>query len=119
MTFFTSFVLNFKRFVPQLCKTRRFCCCCRETPRERMFNRGLDKFRNEIEITNLLKTMRYLRANAKKGYSKIQWRLFKLQAGIRQLHLLPKQDKVKEDKFFKAQPFTGKASREVRQDFVP
>ena len=55
-----------------------------------MFRRGFDKFRNEIKINNLLKSIRILKAFAKKDFSKIQWRIYKLQKGVRQLHLVDK-----------------------------
>ena len=66
-----------------------------------MFKRGFDKFRNEIIITNILKTIRILKAHTKKDFSQIQWRLYKLQKGYRKLHYLPKQDKDSEKKSFK------------------
>ena len=43
-----------------------------------MFNRGFTKFRREIEITELVKTIRTLKAVAKKNFSQIQWRIYKL-----------------------------------------
>ena len=43
-----------------------------------MFKRGFNKFLKEIEITNLLKTVRILKTMAKKNFSKIQWRIYKL-----------------------------------------
>ena len=67
-----------------------------------MFKRGFDKFKNEIIITNILKTIRILKAHAKKDFSQIQWRLYKLQKGYRKLHFLPKIDKESEKKSFKS-----------------
>ena len=51
---------------------------------------------SEIEITNVIKTIRILKATTKKNFSQIQWRLFKLQKGTRQLHLVADADKKKE-----------------------
>lgn len=61
---FSSFILNIKRFMPACC--RRFC---KESTKDRMFKRGFDKFRKEIEITNLIKTIRILKSNAKRNFS--------------------------------------------------
>ena len=43
-----------------------------------MFKRGFNKFIKEIEITNMLKTIRVLKSNTKRNFSKIQWRIYKL-----------------------------------------
>ena len=103
-SFFNTLKLNLKRTLPLVCK----CLCLRESTRDRMFNRGFNKLREEIKITSIIKTLRILKAHAKKDFSQIQWRLFKLQKGIRQLHLLPNNDKDKERNVFKQQPFRGK-----------
>ena len=66
-----------------------------------MFKRGFNKFIKEIEITNMLKTIRILKSNAKRNFSKIQWRIYKLQKGTRKLHLDQDFDKQIEDKVFK------------------
>ena len=66
-SFFSSFMLNIKRVLPKSCR----CLCCKETTRDRMFNRGFTKFRREIEITELVKTIRTLKAVAKKNFSQI------------------------------------------------
>ena len=60
---------------------------CRESTKDRMFKRGFNKFIKEIEITNMLRTIRILKSNAKRNFSKIQWRIYKLQKGTRKLHL--------------------------------
>ncbi len=75
--------------------------CCKESTKDRMFKRGFSKFRHEIEIDNLMKTIRILKAHAKKSYSHITWRFHKLKYGIRRLHIMPKQDKIEYDKLFK------------------
>ena len=107
-SFFNSLKLNIKHSLPKCCR----CLCCRlQSNRDRLFKRGYKKFTNEIKITNLIKTIRILKAHIKKDYSKIQWRIFKLQKGVRQLHQLPKQDKEKENLIFKRQPFTGNISK--------
>lgn len=95
---FSSLILNIKRVLPECCLRRR---CCLETTSDRMFKRGFNKFRKEIEVTNLIRTIRILKANAKKNFSKIQWRLFKLQKGSRRLHVFDTNDKVAENKVFK------------------
>ena len=71
---FSTFCLNIKRFCPRRCK----CLCFRESTRERMFTRGFEKFFNEIEITTLIRTLRILKSNTKRNFSKISWRLYKL-----------------------------------------
>lgn len=71
---FSTLCLNIKWICPDRCK----CLCWRESTRERMFKRGYEKFRNEIEITSLVRTIRILKSNTKKHYSRISWRLFKL-----------------------------------------
>ena len=50
-------------------------CCKEETTRDRMFKRGYNKFLKEIEITTLLRSIRVIKANTKKKFSKIQWRI--------------------------------------------
>ena len=80
------------------------CCCrclCKETTKDRMFKRGFNKFLKEIEITNLLKTVRILKTLAKKNFSKIQWRIYKLQHGARKLHIDQSYDKLVDNKIFK------------------
>ena len=111
-SFFSSLKLNIKHSLPKFC---RCLCCGKLNTRDRMFQRGFDKFRGEIKITNLIKTIRILKAHSKKDFSKIQWRIYKLQKGVRQLHLLPKQDKLKEDSVFKSQPFTGNIAKDDNQ----
>lgn len=71
---FRTFKLNLKRMLPACCRTR----CLKESTRDRMFRRGYSKLLREIEITRLLKSVRILKANLKKNYSKIQWRIQKL-----------------------------------------
>ena len=67
-SFFNSLKLNIKLNLPKCCR----CLCCKEEGiRDRMFRRGFDKFRNEIKITNILKTIRVLKANSKKDFSQI------------------------------------------------
>ena len=56
----------------------------------------------------MIRTIRILRAHAKKSFSQIQWRIFKLQKGTRKLHLVDMHDKVAEQRSFKPQPFTQK-----------
>ena len=65
---FSALFLNIKRALPECCRRRR---CCLESTSDRMFKRGFNKFRKEIEITNLIKTIRILKATAKKNFSKI------------------------------------------------
>lgn len=71
-----------------------------------MFKRGFDKLRREIEITSMIKTIRILKSHAKKNFSRIQWRIYKLQKGQRRLHIMPDHDKKREQAIFKDQPFT-------------
>ena len=66
-----------------------------------MFKTGFNKFRKEIEITNLIKTIRILKSHAKRNFSKIQWRIYKLQTGTRKLHLDKDHDKKIENRIFK------------------
>jgi len=73
-SFFNSLKLNIKLHLPRICR----CMCLKESSRDRMFKRGFDKFRNEIKITNILQTIRILKAHAKKDFSRIQWRIYKL-----------------------------------------
>ena len=79
---FSSLTLNIKRFIPCCCR-----CLCKESTKDRMFKRGFNKFIKEIEITNMLKTIRILKSNTKRNFSKIQWRIYKLQNGTRKLHV--------------------------------
>ena len=108
-SFFNSLKLNIKHSLPKFC---RCLCCAKLTTRDRMFQRGLDKFYGEIKITNLIKTIRILKAHTKKDFSKIQWRIYKLQKGTRQLHLVSRHDKIKEETVFKRQPFTGNLAKD-------
>ena len=71
---FRSCSLNCKRMLPTRCK----CLCCRESTRDRMLKRGFDKLQKEIEITSLLRTLRILRSDSKRKFSRISWRIFKL-----------------------------------------
>ncbi len=48
-----------------------------------MFKQGYDKLLKEIEITQVLKSLRILKAHAKKDFSRIQWRFLKLRKGMR------------------------------------
>ena len=64
---FSSLVLNIKRVLPNACRIG----CCKETTRDRMFKRGFDKFKKEIQITELIKTIRILKAHAKRSFSQI------------------------------------------------
>ena len=64
-SFFSTLALNIKFAIPKVCK----CLCCRETSRDRIFKRGFDKFKKEIVITNILKTIRILKANTKKNFT--------------------------------------------------
>ena len=66
-----------------------------------MFKRGHNKLRKEIEITNMIKTLRILKSATKRNFSKIQWRIYKLQKGTRRLHLDENADKYNEQKVFK------------------
>ena len=66
-----------------------------------MFKRGFNKFIKEIEITNMLKTIRVLKSATKRNFSKIQWRIYKLQKGTRKLHLDQDYDKFVEARIFK------------------
>ena len=84
-----------------------------------MFNRGFDKFRREIEITQLIKTIRILKTVAKKNFSQIQWRIYKLQKGYRKLHPIENFDKLTETKVFKKQPFSGKANLKSAESCSP
>ena len=64
---FSTLVLNIKRNLPSKCRV----CCCVEKTRERMFKRGFDKLLKEISITELIRTVRILRAHTKKNFSQI------------------------------------------------
>ena len=66
-----------------------------------MFKRGHNKLRKEIEITNVIKTLRILKSASKRNFSRIQWRIYKLQKGTRRLHLDQNTDKYNEQKVFK------------------
>ena len=66
-SFCSSLVLNCKRVLPSFCR----CMCCRETTRDRMFNKSFNKYRNEIEITRLIKTIRLLKGFAKKKVTRL------------------------------------------------
>ena len=82
-SFFSSFILNIKRFFPACCR----CGPCKDTTKDRMFKRGFNKFLKEIEITNMLKSLRIIKSQTKRNFSRIQWRIYKLQHGTRKLHL--------------------------------
>ena len=64
-SFCNSLILNLKRGSPLFCKH----FCLRESTRDRMFNRGYNKFHEEVKITSILKTLRILKAHAKKDFS--------------------------------------------------
>lgn len=109
---FSSLKLNIKMFLPKFCK----CLCCKETTRDRIFNRSFKKFRSEIEITSLLKTLRVLKANTKKNFSQIQWRIYKLQKGMRKTHLVPDDDKQVAINSFKEHKVSPK--EQTKQEYV-
>lgn len=94
---FNTLILNIKILMPSSCRRG----CCKESIRDRLFKRAYTKYRKEIEITNMIKTIRTLKAQTKKNFSKIQWRLFKLKQGSRRIHVVSTNDKIKEDKIFK------------------
>jgi len=48
-----------------------------------------------------MKSVRILKSIAKRNFSKIQWRIFKLQKGVRKIHLTELLDKQREDGVFK------------------
>ena len=64
---FNSFILNVKRFFPACCR----CSVCKESTKDRMFKRGFNKFLKEIEITNMLKTIRIIKSQTKRSFSRI------------------------------------------------
>ena len=66
-----------------------------------MFKRGFNKFLKEIEITNMLKSLRIIKSQTKRNFSRIQWRIYKLQHGTRKLHLDEDYDKLVEGGVFK------------------
>ena len=64
-SFCNSLILNLKRGLPSFCRH----LCLRVSTRDRMFDRGYTKFREEIKITSIIKTLRILKAHAKKDFS--------------------------------------------------
>ncbi len=66
-SFFSTMILNIKRFTPACCRV----LCCKETTKDRMFKRGYQKFRKEIDIVNVLKQLRILKSLSKQNFSRI------------------------------------------------
>ena len=57
-----SFFSIFKNNLQRYCPLRLQVCCLRQSVKDRLFQSSYKKFRKEIEITNLLKTIRILKA---------------------------------------------------------
>ena len=73
VSFLTTLKLNIKHLLPKKCR----CACCKETTRDRLFYRGYKKFKKEIEIQTILKTIRVLKAAAKRNFTQSEWKAFK------------------------------------------
>lgn len=93
--FFSSLILNIKLILPKRCRFG----CCKETTKDRLFNRGYKKLKKEIEIQNILKKIRVLVAATKKTFTRAEWDKFKVYNESRYLHLTDKThyDKYKKD----------------------
>jgi len=82
-SFFSSMKLNIKHALPAKCRFG----CCKETTRDRLFYRGYQKLRKEIEIQTIIKTLRVVKAASKRAFTKEDWKIFRTNNELGALHL--------------------------------
>ena len=84
---FNSFRFNLIRVCPRVFHRG----CLRKDLKDDFFLRGYHKFRQEIQITNLIKELRVIKAAVQSRMSEKEWRKYKKDASIRCLWMSEKK----------------------------
>ena len=72
-SFFSILRNNMQRFCPLQLQV----CCLKQSVQDRLFQMSYKKFRKEIDITHLLKTLRIVKAGLQKKFTPTDWKLIK------------------------------------------
>ena len=92
---FNSIKFNFLKFAPKFCVR---ACRVKRSLQEDFFLHGYRKFRDEIQIVNMVKEIRIVKAAVQSLLTEQQWKFFKKEYAMRLLWLSEQQKSKTENK---------------------